>query len=178
MKKKKVVAKKIVKTTKAKKPKVKSKKKLATNGVIKIAEGVNIVRTKDGNYKLSGKNVKGKLKKAIVKKIEHEHHFDERLIPYHLGGKDKESNLLIREHLIKLGKTEDMVALYRIMKENDFAYQGNAKKMFSDALYNLICGDDEIALNHVSESDRQIIHENNKKKFEEFFAPADEEDYS
>ncbi len=175
MKKKKVVAKKIVKTTKTKKPK--TKKKLATNGVIKISDGVNIVRTKDGNYKLSGKNVKGKLKKAIVKKIEHEHHFDERLIPYHLGGENKESNLLIREHLIKLGKTEDMSALYKIMKESNFSYRKEAKEFFMNALYSLICGDDDIALNHVSESDRQIIHDNNKKKFEEWFSPA-EEDYS
>lgn len=150
-----------VETTKARK---KPLKKIAT-----IAKGIDIVEKADGTYIISGKNAKA-LDGATVERKERQYKFDDRLVPYYLGGDTKEGNLSLREALIKLGKTPEMTNLFIAMKSGNMGYRDDAKETFVKALYTIIKGHDEIGLAHVYEEDIQAIHENNLKTFNDFWS--------
>ncbi len=100
---------------------------------------------------------------------ERQYKFDERLVPYYLGGDTKEGNLSLRAALIKLGKTIEMTELFIAMKSGNLGYRDDGKEVFVKALYTIIKGHDEIGLAHVYEDDIQAIHNNNLKTFNEFW---------
>lgn len=161
---------KVVKKTK--KPKVKKAKvvkpKKRLKKVATLAKGINIVEKADGSYIISGKNAKA-LEGAGVERKERQYKFDDRLVPYYLGGDTKEGNLALRQALIKLGKTSEMTDLFIAMKSGNMGYREDAKENFVKALYAVIKGHDEVGLAHVYEEDIQAIHENNLKTFNEFW---------
>lgn len=159
------VAKKTKKVKKIKPVKA-TKKKLKK--VATLAKGIDIVEKSDGTYIISGKNAKA-LEGATVERKERKYKFDDRLVPYYLGGDTKEGNLALREALIKLGKTPEMTDLFVAMKSGNMGYRDDAKETFVKALYTIIKGHDEIGLTHVYEEDIQAIHENNLKTFNEFW---------
>jgi len=174
----KVVKKKIKKT----KPKVKATKKKLKK-VATLAKGIDIVEKTDGTYVISGKNAKG-LEGAVVERKERQYKFDDRLVPYYLGGDTKDGNLALRDALIKLGKTPEMTDLFIAMKAGNMGYRDDAKETFIKALYTIIKGHDEVGLAHVYEEDIQAIHENNLKTFNEFWdartkaASSEDDEYS
>ena len=181
-KKKKTAVKKTKKTKPTKKPvKLKPTKKKPKK-IATLAKGVNIVEKADGTYAISGKNAKG-LEGAVVERKERQYKFDDRLVPYYLGGDTKPGNLALREALIKLGKTPEMTQLFVAMKSGNLGYRDDAKETFVKVLYTVIKGHDEVGLAHIYEEDIQAIHDNNLKTFNEFWdskakSPADDEDYS
>lgn len=151
------VKKPIRKTTK------KKVKKIAT-----IAKGIDIVEKEDGTLVIAGKNAKA-LEGAVIERKERQYKFDERLVPYYLGGDTKEGNIALRNVLIKLGKTAEMTEMFVAMKSGNLGYRDDAKEVFIKALYTIIKGHDEIGLAHVYEEDIQAIHNNNLKTFNEFW---------
>lgn len=156
----------LVKKTKNPKKVVKKKpfKKVAT-----LAKGIDVVEKSDGTYALSGKNAKI-LEGATVERKERQYKFDDRLVPYYLGGDTKEGNLALRDALVKLGRTQEMTELFIAMKSGNMGYRDDAKETFIKALYTIIKGHDEVGLAHVYEEDIQAIHENNLKTFNEFWS--------
>ena len=173
------VVKKTKKIRKTKPTKVVKKKlkKVAT-----LAKGIDIVEKADGTYVISGKNAKT-LEGATVERKERQYKFDDRLVPYYLGGDTKDGNLALRNALIKLGKTPEMTELFVAMKSGNMGYREDAKETFVKALYTIIKGHDEVGLAHVYEEDIQAIHENNLKTFNEFWdgrakAAKDDDEYS
>lgn len=162
------------KTAPAKAPKKKPATKVAkpakakVKKVVSIAKGIDITVKEDGTYQLSGKNAKG-LEGIKVERKERQYKFDERLVPYYLGGDTKDGNLAIREALIKLGKTEEMTQLFSAMKVANFAYRDDAKERFIQALYTIVRGHDEVGLQHVHDEDIKAIHDNNLKIFDSFY---------
>lgn len=156
------------KVKKAKKIVAKPKKKLKK--VVALAKGIDIVEKANGTYVISGKNAKS-LEGISVERKERQYKFDDRLVPYYLGGDTKDGNLALRQALIKLGKTSEMTELFVAMKSGNMGYRDDAKETFIKALYTIIKGHDEIGLAHVYEEDIQAIHENNLKTFNEFWSP-------
>lgn len=176
----KVVKKKVKKVKKAAKAKPTKATKKKLKKVATLAKGIDIVEKPDGTYVISGKNAKA-LEGATVERKERQYKFDDRLVPYYLGGDTKDGNLALRDALIKLGKTPEMTDLFVAMKSGNMGYRDDAKETFVKALYTIIKGHDEVGLAHVYEEDIQAIHENNLKTFNEFWdarakAPSSEED--
>ncbi len=170
-KKPKKVKKPVSKTTKA--PKKSMKKK--TKKVVSIAKGIDIVEKADGTYVIAGKNAKA-FNGAVVERKERQYKFDDRLVPYYLGGDSKDGNLKLREALVKLGKTPEMTELFIAMKQGNLGYREDAKETFIKALFTIIKGHDEVGLAHVYEEDIQAIHDNNFRVFSEFWDPPRDED--
>lgn len=144
-----------------------SKKKI-TKKIATLAKGIDIVEKVDGTFAISGKNAKH-LEGATVERKERQYKFDDRLVPYYLGGDTKDGNLVLRKALISLGKTSEMTDLFVAMKSGNMGYRDDAKETFIKALYTIIKGHDEIGLAHIYEEDIQAIHENNLKIFNEFW---------
>lgn len=167
--------KRVKKTVKAKAPKKAIKKKVKK--IATIAKGIDIVEKDDGTYIISGKKAKA-LDGAVVERKERQYKFDDRLVPYYLGGDSKEGNLALREALIKLGKTPEMTDLFIALKRGNLGYREDAKETFVKALFAIIKGHDEVGLAHVYEEDIQAIHDNNLKTFNDFWSePQDDEDF-
>jgi len=176
----KVVKKKLKKTKKIKPAKPAAKKKVKK--IATLAKGINIVEKANGTYVISGKNAKA-LEGAMVERKERQYKFDDRLVPYYLGGDTKDGNLALRSALIKLGKTQEMTDLFIAMKTGNMGYRDDAKETFVKVLYTIIKGHDEVGLAHVYEEDIQAIHENNLKTFNEFWdsrakTPSNDDEYS
>lgn len=167
-----------IKKTKVIKSSKKKLKKIAT-----IAKGIDVVEKEDGTYTITGKNAKA-LEGAVVERKERQYKFDERLVPYYLGGDSKDGNLAMREALIKLGKTVEMTELFAAIKAGNMGYRDDAKETFVKSLFAVIKGHDEVGLMHIYEEDIQAIHNNNLKKFNEFWdvkariAAGDEDDFA
>jgi hypothetical protein len=157
---------------KVKKPLKRSKKtaprKKKLKRVARIANGIDIVKKEDGTLIISGKNAKS-LEGAIVEQQEREYKFDDRLVPYWLGGDTKESNIAIRSALIKLGKTSAMTELFTAIKLGNLSYREEALENFTKALLAVIKGHDSVGLLHIHETDIQLIHDNNLKTFNEYW---------
>jgi hypothetical protein len=148
-----------------KKPGRKTTKKKTKKAI--TAKDNNVV-SKVANKPAMAKNTKS-LDSVLFEKKERQYKFDERLVPYYLGGDTKEGNLALRVALIKLGKTPEITELFVAMKAGNLGYRDDAKEVFIKALYAVIKGHDEIGLAHVYEEDIQAIHNNNLKTFNEFW---------
>lgn len=146
-------------------PKQKPKK---VKKIVSLAKGIDIVEKEDGTFTIIGKNAK-ELEGILVERKERQYKFDERLVPYYLGGDTKNGNMLLREALIKLGRTPEMTDLFLAMKEGNLGYRDDARETFVKALLMVIKGHDQIGLAHVYEEDIKAIHENNLKTFNEFW---------
>lgn len=167
----------VKKTKPTKKTPKKKLKKIAS-----LAKGVDVVQKEDGTYTITGKNAKG-LEGAVVERKERQYKFDDRLVPYYLGGDTKDGNIALRAALIKLGKTPEMTELFISMKSGNLGYRDDAKETFVKALYAVIKGHDEVGLAHIYEEDIQAIHDNNLKTFNEFWDakakdPAEDDDFA
>lgn len=162
-----------IKTKPAVKSKVKSvkikvkaptRKKPAVKKIAVLADGIEIVEKADGTLAISGKNAK-MFDGLQVEKQEREYKFDDRLVPYHLGGDSKESNLILREALIKLGKTKEITEMFGALKVAGVAYDKDAQDTFLRALFAVMRGMDTLGLKHIYEDDIEAIHINNLKLF-------------
>lgn len=154
------------KTASVKKVKKPNKRKVVK--VATIANKVETIKKVDIAPSIVAKNVKT-LDGITIERKERQYKFDERLVPYYLGGDTKEGNLALREALIKLGKTPEMTEIFIAMRTGNLGYREDAKEIFIKALYTIIKGHDEVGLVHVYEEDIQAIHDNNLKKFNEFW---------
>jgi hypothetical protein len=168
--KKKAATKKVVKSA-PKKPVNKATKKKPNKVVATIVKGVDIVE-KAGKLVVVGKNAK-MFENAVVERKERSYKFDDRLVPYYLGGDTKEGNLALRDVLIKLGKTPEMTELFVAITAGNLDYNDEGTACFVKALVSIIKGHNSTGLLHIYEEDIQAIETNNRKVFEDFFREAD-----
>ena len=154
------------------KPVKRVKRKSKFKRVASLAKGISVVEKPDGTFMVTGKNAKA-LEGAIVERRERDYKFDERLVPYYLGGDGKDSNLDLRQALIQLGKTAEMAELFDAMRASNMGYRDDAKETFMKALYAVIKGHDEIAMTLLNADDIKAIHDNNLKTFNEFWDALD-----
>lgn len=156
-------AKKFFKKTKLQKLPKKSPKKTTS-----LAGTIDITKKDNSSYFIGGKNAKV-LDAEIIEYKEREYKFDERLVPYYLGGDSRDGNLALRSALIRLGKTTEMTELFSAMKVGDIGYDESREKIFLKALIAIINGHDSIGLSQIHEPDIVAIHENNLKIFNDFW---------
>lgn len=152
--------------TKLSSNKVKKVRKSKTGKKIIVAEKVD-TKKKQQSLPL---NKNDKLpENMMIEQQERDYKFDERLVPYWLGGDTKEGNLAIRNALIKLGKTSAMTDLFDGIKVGNLSYREDAMEVFIKALVSVIKGFDSAGLLYINENDIELIHANNLKMFNEYW---------